>query len=765
MSGPATDAPAWAEPSTISLATQPDDDAERSIAIPYRVGRYEIGQLLGVGGMGRVHEAHDPHLDRRVAIKLMPLPSGEHRITQRMRMLREAQALARLTHPHVVEVYDVGVEADVLFIAMELVDGHTLLHWLEGCRVIDDVLDVLIPAGEGLAAAHADGLVHRDFKPANVLVGSDGRVRLVDFGLARHHAPSGRTCSIDPHRTLDDEDLHESHDLLGVALTEHGAVLGTPAYMAPECCRDGHAEPASDQFAFCVTLFEAVMGARPFHGSTPAELRDAKRREEIIVPAGIRLPARLSAAIRRGLRADPSARWPSMNALLGELRRVRARRRRRRRGAAMTAGLLVSLGLLGAAAPGVPTSEVPACPDASPTVDAAPSPELDGALRGVEDAIRRGRYVAGQERLDALAPAVESLGDPRLLADLTSVKGRLLLRQGHDHRAEALLTEAYFMAREAEADAVALRAMIDLGELRGEWLHGARALVERVGDPGLMAEYAGVRARAHILAGEPHEALELLDVFLPRVEAAVGPNGAAVAEILLMRGAAEGRLGRATQGVATQRRALAILLACYGPDHLEVATGYNNLGAALWRAGDRAEARDALEQALVLRRARLDDDHPQVILLHHNLGHVLMTLGEHDEAIEHERLAFEARLAKFGPDDSLVPIMQEALGLRLLRGGYLAEAEDHLRQVEQRLRSTADAVTRARALGSLAELAQRRGDTRGAREHLREALALVPADRDDGLRLRDDLTERLADVEAELASRMDEPAFDAMLRP
>ncbi|HTM20129.1 MAG TPA: serine/threonine-protein kinase, partial [Kofleriaceae bacterium] len=204
-----------------------------------RVGRYLIEARLGMGGMGVVYAARDPDLDRRVAIKL--LRSGA--VEAGARLLREGKALARLRHPNVVAVHDLGLHRGDVFIAMELVDGTTLRTWWEARRQ-GEVLAVLVDAGRGLAAAHAAGLIHRDFKPENVLVGRDGSVRVTDFGLARLDGADG-----EPDAALAATIVAGA---VSAGLTRTGAVVGTPAYMAPEQHQGKAIDARTDQFAFCV---------------------------------------------------------------------------------------------------------------------------------------------------------------------------------------------------------------------------------------------------------------------------------------------------------------------------------------------------------------------------------------------------------------------------------------------------------------------------------------------------------------------------------
>jgi len=240
---------------------------------PLRVGRYRILGRIGQGGMGVVYRAHDPELARDVAVKLMnaeSLDEGET-ATARTRLIREARAMARLAHPNVIHVYDVGAVEDGVFIAMELVEGESLAAWVARApRDWRDVLRHYVDAGRGLAAAHAAGVIHRDFKPENVLVGADGRVRVGDFGLAGAPALAGAP-SFDDMRSTD-----AALDVGAVegTLTRTGALLGTPKYMAPEQEHGLVASDAGDQFSFCVALYEALYGQPPFAGTTSRRIAD-----------------------------------------------------------------------------------------------------------------------------------------------------------------------------------------------------------------------------------------------------------------------------------------------------------------------------------------------------------------------------------------------------------------------------------------------------------------------------------------------------------
>jgi tetratricopeptide (TPR) repeat protein len=305
------------------------------------VGRYVIIDLLGRGGMGTVYAAYDPELDRRVALKLVTADAGSNGGSGsggRMRLQREAQALAKLQHPNVVAVHDVGTFDSRVFLAMELVEGTTLAKWLAAKpRSWRETVAMFVQAGQGLAAAHSSGIVHRDFKPQNVLIDREDRVRVADFGLARVAAEQQRHEDDDVVARAPTE-LASTPIRVSTPLTRTGLFLGTPAYASPEQLIGKRTDVHSDQFSFCITLYEALYGERPFAGDTEAELLGAIRDGAVRPPpAGSRVPKWLREAVVRGLHADPEKRHPSMEALLIQLRRQPITRRR----VALAAGALV----------------------------------------------------------------------------------------------------------------------------------------------------------------------------------------------------------------------------------------------------------------------------------------------------------------------------------------------------------------------------------------------------------------------------------------
>ncbi len=342
--------------------------ADSAVGLPTTIGRYVVLHPVGRGAMGDVYAAYDPKLNRKVAIKILRSRTGAEVIDPdlRLRMVREAQSIAKLSHPNVVVVHDVGAFGNQVFVAMEFVEGQTLSEWVAAePRGWPEVLKIFADAGRGLAAAHEKNLVHRDFKPDNVMIGDDGQVRVMDFGLARsttatvvrrasmapeleallpdrselraaarERAPDHdleATREVSPVHFAADAPANVASDVTILQITRAGAVMGTPAYMAPEQFESRDTDARTDQFSFCVALYEGLYRSSPFSGRTLEERHASVLRGHVLEPPpGNGVPQWIRKMLLRGLKTDPTERWPSMKALLSALddnRRFSGRRR------------------------------------------------------------------------------------------------------------------------------------------------------------------------------------------------------------------------------------------------------------------------------------------------------------------------------------------------------------------------------------------------------------------------------------------------------
>ncbi len=375
--------PACAALVAVAAPVAPAGDTRRLEEVT--VGRYQLQQLLGRGGMGEVYAGYDPELDRRVALKILRADVRNPE-AHRARFMREAQAVARLAHANVVGIYDMGNAGGRMFLAMELVDGKTLRDWLSPPRTVPEILRVFLQAGRGLQAAHQAGIVHRDFKPHNVMVGQDGAPRVMDFGLAASAEP-------------------ESGDQ--PRLTAAGSILGTPHYMSPEQLLGQRADARADQFSFCVTLWEALHGALPFPGHTWMDLRaSVLEGRPRAGPLARRVPRRVQAALLRGLSLRREDRFASMGELLAALAAPPPSAWRR----------AVTVGAAALAVAAVTTGVVVARGRARRAAACDPAPRLDGVWGAAPDdpgrtAVRAAFTAAARDVPDA----------PARLAKLTAI--------------------------------------------------------------------------------------------------------------------------------------------------------------------------------------------------------------------------------------------------------------------------------------------------------------------------------------------------------
>jgi hypothetical protein len=419
-----------------------------------RVGRFMVLKRLGAGGMGVIYAAYDPHLDRKVALKFLRgdvVEGSHHSADARARLIGEAQAIARVTHPNILSVYDVGEIDDQVYVAMEFVDGVTLTRWLrKEPRSWREIRAVFLEAAEGLAAAHDGDIVHRDFKPENVMITGGDRVVVMDFGLARSAAEEREPTPITEE---------ERPSALGASLTRTGAILGTPRYMAPEQFDGRIADARSDQFSFCVALYEALYMTYPFYSETAAQLTARLPVADQLRPVERErtVPAYLRAAVLRGMCYDPADRFGSMRELMSAIRDRVSRRVRW-----IGAGAIVAV--------------------AAAALLAAQS------MSGEEEARDRARATElelEQARQDAEQAIVEA---NRLRTEIAELQSDLDDRKAQEQ--EILILETEVAKKEAR--------LLDIEEAnfrRAEAVRNQRVFEERL-DKGLVKRYIKRRRRA-----------------------------------------------------------------------------------------------------------------------------------------------------------------------------------------------------------------------------------------------------------------------------
>jgi len=699
--------------------------SQRGLEVGDHLGRFTLRRVIGTGGMGTVFAAYDPTLGREVAVKVMTRADARTRI----RFLREAQALARLSHRNVVTIFEVGARDHAVFLAMELIEGETLAAWLARPRTWRAIRDVLVAAGRGLEAAHAAGLVHRDFKPHNVMVCA-GRVVVLDFGLARAAEPEPEP----------DGEPAEAGGLLASSVTESGGRLGTPRYMAPEQHLGVAATASSDQFAFCVTFHEALTGARLFPGATSSEVLAAMRRP-VAPAAGV--PRFLAAALQRGLSFDPARRFPALAALLRAVSRDPARQARRWSVAGAAAIALTAAGFVVGGAGRAPA----ACGPGRAPLAGVWDPEQRAAVlahaAAIDAASGRVRAGAASATLDGYAGAwldmeLASCRATRVAATqsdtLFDLRARCLARRRDELRGTARLlaeagdaaaldrasTAAQRLTPIADcADTLALTAATPpprdpvvrarLAALDGQLL--AIDLVRRGGDPrGLEARALAALAAARALDHPP--ALVAALTVLADVRSGIGDH-AGIQPVLeeLIQAAAAAHDDAAT---AHALSSLVVSTALAGRPEQAVVL-FAAMRAAVLRGGSRPVAR--VEQLLAEGKAITSGEL-------HRFGDALAALAEARRILVAEGAArpgaaLRARLADVELEGAIVRTMN----------GDVAGGIAGFREVIALERSVygADHPDEAFAEDNLGEAMRAAGDPQGALEAYGEAVRIRTA--------------------------------------
>jgi hypothetical protein len=450
-----------------------------------RLGRYVLLDMIGAGGMSVVYRAVDPELARHVAIKILRRGRGQGegstRERWRGRLLAEAQAMAKLQHPNVIAVHDVGAVGDDVFIAMELIAGQTLAQWTSVPRSVDAIVAVYAAAARGLAAAHAAGLVHRDFKPSNVMVGDDGRVRVLDFGVARTAVE--RDDERTPPRIADGTPTSSptATPLSGGNLTQAGSLVGTPGYMAPEQATGTSSTVACDQFSFAVALYEALWDKKPFPPRGRSDMRTYIGQRRAVEPPRRGVPARLRRAVMRALEPDPAQRHPAMEALIAALDATLAAKRRRRLALAATATVLAAATLTC----GSSLWRRHTAAETARLREASARGRLDATEVRVAELTTSGRVADADSAFLAFARLDEHRGTDALALGWQHRAGALHDQGRHDEEVAAWAS-AWGSAPGPVRQAEALLGLAGAFHRRWDW-SGLDVVLARLGDDGLDA--------------------------------------------------------------------------------------------------------------------------------------------------------------------------------------------------------------------------------------------------------------------------------------
>ncbi len=724
------------------------------------IGRFVLEGKLGSGAMGMVYAAHDPELDRKVALKVLHSHDPDDSVTQRLEL--EAKALAKLRHPNVVTVYEVGSDDEDRFIVMDLVQGCTLRTWLRDRPDWRRVLSLFIEAGRGLLAAHEAGLIHRDFKPDNVLV-EDGHARVVDFGLAR--PDEAELIQTRPEALNLDSDER---------LTHSGAVVGTPAYMAPEQFLGGSAA-AADQYAYCVTLYEALYGTRPFRTETLADLEDLiSQRQRTIESPPTLVPQWVRQVVLRGLAFDPKDRWPSMAALVEQLERVHQRPWRRQVVFATGGGVL-----LGAIAMSMATGDARPCDDVSDPVREVWNParraSLSAAFRRSDVAYAAETWIRVEPRLDDyterwaearedVCAAVyhrheqsdvmfdarmqcldrhldefraftEILQEPDEATVSRATQAAFELDSLDDCDNERLLRHRLERAEDvptAPPELYAQLAEIRVGKRAGRYADSmaqASELLETAfttKDTELLARSLHVMSELQDLAEEVEDAERTAKLALEHAEEVGDDRLRARIQIRLVSIFAKTRqLERGHELVRLTRSTLHRL----GDPPELAASLVAQEGNVLEAEGRYADSLERHREALRLLENLDDASLPGLAFTHRSISRQLQSLSRLDEALVEQRLAMELEGKVLGPNHPQVARSQGALAGVLSELGRLDEAAESARlALEVGTRSLGpEHVFVARAHGHLAVALAQTNDFAESEQHFRTSARLLEA--------------------------------------
>ena len=663
------------------------------------IGRFIVLDVLGQGGMGEVYAAFDPQLNRKVALKLLlpargPADGETPEDSAKERLLREAQAMAQLSHPNVLPVFDVGEHAGRVFIAMEHVAGSTLRAWMKADkhRPWKEAVKPFLEAGRGLAAAHKAGLIHRDFKPDNVMLSQDGRVYVMDFGLARAEGAaelsSGSGASVDSLSLPSGGTATLATGLLNTRLTLQRGVVGTPGYMPPEQIRNEELDARADVFAFCASLYVSLYGQRPFVGGDARSVLQATLSGRIAPPPrGTKVPAWLHRVVLEGLSPDRDRRFSSMEALLVALQDDPSVRTRR---LAAAAGVLLVLGAGAGAYRYTQARKAAECRTEGEALaavwSAARQAEVEKAFLATgksfaPDAWRRVKAaldgytsrLGAQAEAACVATRVRREAPPSSLA----LQRSCLTQRQVDARA---LVDVFAQAdaQVVEKSAAAVQELPPLDPCADvTWLARQRPAPTGAQAAAKMAELRAQLARAKALQASSKYA-EALSLAAPIVEAARAlPHAPLEAEALLLLGSAESSFGKNADAEAHLKAAI----------HTATTAGHDTVvaqAAAVLAKALRVSA-DRRQEALfltdlgmaVVQRAPAGNERV-LAQLYSAVGEIHLHNANFADAERAQRQALELATRAYGPDVGAVAAIEVQLGQALTWMGRYPEAQQHL---------------------------------------------------------------------------------------
>ncbi len=661
-----------------------------------RVGRYHILEVIGEGGMGVVYAAYDADLDRKVALKVLHERGPTDGRAQR-RLLREAQAMARLSHPNVITVHEAGQAETRVFISMEFLDGGTLSRWLTTKEpALDRILAMFRDVGRGLAAAHAVGLVHRDVKPDNVLIGSDQRPRVTDFGLARLSEDdlSGVSDSRSDFTDPDNVPPLVRRLPLDATLTRTGALVGTPAYMAPEQFRREPTTPACDQFSFFVALHEALWGSRPFTGRTLSELAQNVMSQNVTEPTrDVSVPRWLRNVVWRGLSLEPEDRWPSMDVVV---ERLRAGPRRARRRLIVAGGMGLLLAGAGSLASGQLASTPDPCDRGEQVMDEIWPPnmriEVQRALAQGSTAYAEDTANLAVQRIDDYAAqwttshrdACEDYHRGEQSDEALDLRGACL----DQRRRELTALVDVLTTIDPDVRRHAIEAIDELQPVAPcEDVKALRARVPPPDDPSIRMQVdriendlVNVRARLH--AGQYERGLVLSQEVSEA--ARLTGYGPLIARAQRVRASLYLRLGQDENALARLREAWQHALGA-GDDALasECAVELVQILGHTLQRFDEADVRIEDARAMIDRVRRFDQAHAERLdgELDFSRGQVALRHNHLDEALSLFRRAQRVVERNEGADSLRMAVLLNSTASALLPQGNWKEALSHYRRV------------------------------------------------------------------------------------